>query len=80
MLITKENLNEVEFENQDARLLIRDVVTNTSASLYYYHGIEISVMRAIDIYNRAYKADMENQFYHMSFLDGNYGQSSLLCS
>ena len=35
MKITKDNLNEVMFENQDARLLIEDVVTHTGASLYY---------------------------------------------
>ena len=34
MKITKYNLNEVLFENQDARLLIEDVVTHTGASLY----------------------------------------------
>ena len=28
MKITKDNLNEVMFENQDARLLIEDVVTH----------------------------------------------------
>ena len=68
MIITKNNLNEVLFENHDARLLIQDVVTNTSANLYYYHDIEISVRMAIDIYNRAYKADEEDSFYSVSFL------------
>lgn len=33
MKITKDNLNEVLFENQDARLLIADVVAHTSANL-----------------------------------------------
>lgn len=68
MIITKNNLSEVLFENHDARLLIQDVVTNTSANLYYYHDIEISVRMAIDIYNRAYKADEEDSFYSVSFL------------
>ena len=54
MIITKNNLNEVLFENHDARLLI--------------HDIEISVRMAIDIYNRAYKADEEDSFYSVSFL------------
>ena len=76
MIITKNNLNEVLFENHDARLLIQDVVTNTSANLYYYHDIEISVRMAIDIYNRAYKADEEDSFYSVSLI--NYsGKSSL---
>ena len=44
MKITKDNLNEVMFENQDARLLIEDVVTHTGASLYYYHDMEITAV------------------------------------
>lgn len=76
MLITKNNLKEVLFENHDARLLIQDVVTNTSANLYYYHDIEISVRMAIDIYNRAYKADEEDSFYSVLLI--NYsGKRSL---
>lgn len=59
MKITKNNLNEVVFENEDARLLIEDVVTHTSASLYYYHGLEITVQAALGIWNRAYQADGE---------------------
>lgn len=70
MIITRDNLNEVLFENHDARLLIQEVVTNTSANLYYYHDVEISVRMAIDIYNRAHKADEEERFYSVSFLDG----------
>ena len=69
MTITKDNLDEILFENQDARLLIQDVVTNTSANLYYYHDVEISVRMAIEIYNRAYQADEEDRFYSVSFLD-----------
>ena len=42
MKITKDNLNEVLFENHDARLLIADVVTHTrypapSEPLFLYH-------------------------------------------
>ena len=80
MLITKDNLNEVEFENQDARLLIQEVVTNTSASLYYYHGTEITVMKAIDIYNRALKADREDPYYGTHFFGLDGGLPRLLCS
>ncbi len=67
MLITKNNLNEVLFENQDARLLIEEVVTHTGASLYYYHDIVISAMTAISIYQKALKADEENHPYTISF-------------
>jgi hypothetical protein len=57
MMITKNNLNEVLFENQDARLLIEYVVTYTQAALYYYHGIELTVENALIMYNRAIKAE-----------------------
>ena len=69
MYITKENLNQVIFENEDARLLIQDVVSHTSANLYYYYDVEITVAMALDIWNRAYKADEENGFYQASFLN-----------
>ena len=70
MKITKDNLNEVLFENQDARRLIADVVTHTSANLYYYHDIEITVQKALDIWHKAQAADgEENGFYSVSFLD-----------
>ena len=61
MKITKDNLNEVLFENQDARLLIADVVTHTSANLYYYHDIEITVQKALDIWHKAQAADGEER-------------------
>ncbi len=64
MKITKSNLNEVVFENEDARLLIEDVVTHTSASLYYYHGLEITVQAALSIWNRACQADGEEDGYY----------------
>ena len=59
MKITKDNLNEVMFENQDARLLIEDVVTHTGASLYYYHDTEITVRKALDIWYKAMDAEDE---------------------
>lgn len=80
MVITKNNLNEVMFENHDAELLIQEVVTNTSANLYYYHDMEISVRMAIDIYNRAHIADGEESLCNMSFLDDLRNLKELLCS
>ena len=71
MKITRDNLNEVMFENHDARLLIEDVVTHTSANLYYYHDIEITVQKALEI---------EGQ-YSVSFLDFSKERiPELLCS
>lgn len=59
MKITRDNLDEVQFENQDARLLIEDVVVSTSASLYYYHDGEITVQKALEIWYKAQAADSE---------------------
>ena len=69
MKITKNNLNEVMFENQDAKLLIEDVVLHTSANLYYHHELEITVQMALGIRSRAYAADGEGEgLYSVSFL------------
>lgn len=68
MKITKNNLNEVMFENQDARLLIEDVVAHTGASLYYYHDTEISVQKALDIWYKAMGAE-EEEDRPVPFLD-----------
>lgn len=56
MIITTANLNEVIFENHDARLLIEDVVKNTEAVVYFYSGMEMRVTTAIKIWNKAKKA------------------------
>ena len=84
MKITKDNLNEVMFENHDARLLIEDVVTRTSANLYYYHNIEITVQKALEIWYKARAADEEDDMigqYSVSFLDFSKDKiPELLCS
>lgn len=69
MMITRNNLNEVLFENQDARLLVEYVVSNTQAAIYYYHGVELTVKNALRIYKRAMKAEEEESAYNVSFLD-----------
>ena len=70
MMITKNNLNSVTFENEDARLLILDVVSHTSACLYYYDtDIEITVFMAMKIREKAYWADEREDFYTVSLLD-----------
>ena len=79
MKITKDNLNEVMFENHDARLLIEDVVTSTSANLYYYHDIEITVQKALEIWYEAQAADEDEII--VSFLDfAKERMPELLCS
>ncbi|MCD7908149.1 MAG: hypothetical protein LUH04_10805 [Clostridium sp.] len=57
MKITRDNLDEVMFENQDARLLIEDIVASTSANLYYYHDREITVRMALELWYKAQAAD-----------------------
>ena len=79
MMITKSNLNEVRFENQDARLLIEYVVSYTQATLYYYHGVELTVKNALKIYNRAIKAEEEESAYSVSFLTNNLQHSRNVC-
>ncbi|EXG87032.1 MAG: hypothetical protein ACK5H4_24410 [Lacrimispora sphenoides] len=80
MMITKNNLNEILFENQDARLLIERVVSLTQATLYYYHDDEITVEKALEIYNRAMRAEEEDAFSCVSFLDFSREKSKLLYS
>ncbi|MEY8352388.1 hypothetical protein AALB39_03430 [Lachnospiraceae bacterium 54-53] len=79
MMITRNNLDEILFENHDARLLIERVVSHTQATLYYYHGIEITVENALKIYNRAVQAEEEESAYHVSFLDFSKEENDLLC-
>lgn len=63
MRVTRENLNQVIFENENARLLIEDVVAHTSADLYYYRGDEedeadmITERNALNIWQRAVESD-----------------------
>lgn len=64
MLMTANNLNEVIFENEDARLLLLDVVSHTTARLYYYHNSEITTDQALRIWHKAMAVDG----YSVSFL------------
>ena len=71
MMITKNNLNQVTFENEDAKLLILDVVSHTSACLFYYDTeIEITVLMALKMRERAYKADSQTSVYSVSLMSG----------
>ena len=79
MKITKDNLNEVLFENHDARLLIADVVTHTSANLYYYHDIEITVQKALDIWHKAQAADWGRERVLQRVLPGIFQRNLRRC-
>lgn len=72
MIVTKNNLNQIVFENQDAKLLIQDVVSHTTANLYYYFDTEITVQMALSIWKRAHQAMVEEVPYSVSFLDMNH--------
>lgn len=78
MKITRSNLNEVLFENQDARLLIEDVVSHTQADLYYYHDVEITLQTALKIWNKANEAEKNERVYRVSFLDFALEQRELI--
>lgn len=81
MMVTKNNLNEILFENQDAKLLIEDVVSHTQACLYYYNGVEVTLQNALNIWNRAMRAEEDDRAYSVSFLDlGRNSVPELLCS
>lgn len=69
MKITRNNLNEVLFENHDARLLIEDVVSHTEAVLYYYHDVEITLQAALNIWKKAIEAESKAVPCRVSFLD-----------
>lgn len=68
MRITKENLHNAVFENENARLLILDAVSHTAVNLYYYYDVEITERQALNIWYKAY----ELEGYSVSFLDGEY--------
>ncbi len=69
MIITRNNLNEILFENQDARLLIEFVVSHTQATLYYYHDVELTVEKALKMYSRAIRAEEEESTCNRPFLN-----------
>lgn len=54
MMITKENLSDAVYENENAKLLIEDVVENTGVCIYYSHDSEITVAMALDIWYKIY--------------------------
>lgn len=60
MMITKNNLDEIIFENHDARLLIEYIVSHTQATLYYYREVELTVENALKMYNLAIRTEDES--------------------
>lgn len=54
MMITKDNLYDATYENEDTRLLIQDVVTNTGMGIYYSQDAEITLAMALDIWYKIY--------------------------
>ncbi len=53
MMITRNNLNDI---------------SHTQATLYYYHDNEITVEKALEIYNRAMMAEEDDAFSGVSYL------------
>ena len=50
MMITKENLYDAVYENENARLLILDVVNNSNIKIFFGKGAEITLAMALDIW------------------------------
>lgn len=78
MKMTKDNLNSVIFENQNARLMIEDVLTHTCASLYYYHERELTEAEAFKIWRDATAA--EEGYKEPDYGSGQiYNHGRLIC-
>ncbi len=70
MLVTRDTVNNMNFENEDARLLVLDTVNHTNAQIYYWDAdIEITVFIALKIREKAYKAEERGETYRLSLLD-----------
>ena len=52
MMITKDNLYYITYENENARLLIADIVMNKNTSIYNCRDTEITIAMALDIWYR----------------------------
>lgn len=58
MMITKDNLYDITYENENARLLIADIVMNRNTSIYNCRDTEITMAMALDIW---YKVNDEKK-------------------
>ena len=56
MRITLENLNEIDFENEDARLLITEIVYKLNGVIHILDDKAISLDLAIQLYNTLQEA------------------------
>lgn len=56
MRITLENLNEIDFENEDARLLITEIVYKLNGVIHIFDDKTISLDLAIQLYNTLQEA------------------------
>lgn len=56
MRITLENLNEIDFENEDARLLITEIVYKLNGVIHIFDDKTISLDLAIHLYNTLQEA------------------------
>lgn len=73
MRITKNTISGINFENEDARLLVLDIVTHTNAQIYYCDtDMEITVFIALKIREKAYKAEKKGERYSLSLSDSRH--------
>lgn len=75
MRITLENLNEIDFENEDARLLITEIVYKLNGVIHIFDDKAISLDLAIQLYNTLQEATggmgeiTEGQMNHKQLVD-----------
>lgn len=50
MMITKDNLYDVTYENENTRLLITDVVNGSNMNVFYKNDTEITLAMALNIW------------------------------
>lgn len=56
MIITLDTLNEIDFENEDARLLITEIVYKLHGVIHIFDDKEVSLALAIQLYNTLQEA------------------------
>lgn len=64
MRITRRNLNQLRFENHNAKLLIEDIVINSSITLHYY-DIEITEKYAIKLWVSIMDRNSKNRYMRL---------------
>ncbi len=57
MLLTMENLHMADYENQDAKLIIEDLIVNHQVKIVLYEGAEITIELALSMWHSISKSE-----------------------